>query len=190
MATTTIITPFSLIYDSFLAKVTDDMYMELTELETFEMLQELLINAIPKFEFPRANIYDYEENYIADEVSYDGVESDHEEVKAFIYIGGHFNCKLTFEEINILSTYMIVEWLGQQLASVENVRMKYSGSDFKFTSQANHMHKILQLKKDYEREGFHLQRLYKRRTIDKNGRIISTIGSIMSSSFGRESNGY
>ena len=64
---------------------------------------------------------------------------------------------------------MIVEWLGQQLASVENTRMKYSGSDFKFTSQANHMQKLLALKKDYEREGFHLQRLYKRRAPDKQG---------------------
>jgi hypothetical protein len=36
--------------------------------------------------------------------------------------------------MNILATYMVVEWLGQQLASVENIRMKYSGSDFKFTS--------------------------------------------------------
>jgi hypothetical protein len=45
--------------------------------------------------------------------------------------------------------------------------MKYSGTDFKFTSQANHMQKLLQLKKDYEREGFHLQRLYKRRIPDE-----------------------
>ena len=29
------ITPFSSIYNSFLSKITDDMYMELTELETF-----------------------------------------------------------------------------------------------------------------------------------------------------------
>ena len=71
---------------------------------------------------------------------------------------------------------MIVEWLSQQLASVENTRMKYSGSDFKFTSQANHMQKLLQLKKDYEREGFHLQRLYKRRAPDKNGVMRSTFG--------------
>ena len=68
---------------------------------------------------------------------------------------------------------MIVEWISQQLASVENTRMKYSGSDFKFTSQANHMAKILQLKKDYEREGFHMQRLYKRRKVDDNGNIRS-----------------
>jgi len=75
---------------------------------------------------------------------------------------------------------MIVEWLGQQLATIENTRMKYSGSDFKFTSQANHMQKILQLKKDYEREGFHLQRLYKRRKRDpESGIYKSTISSIM-----------
>ena len=41
--------------------------------------------------------------------------------------------------------------------------------DFKFTSQANHMQKLLTVKKDYEREGFHLQRLYKRRDIYKDG---------------------
>jgi len=74
---------------------------------------------------------------------------------------------------------MIVEWLSQQLASVENTRMKYSGSDFKFTSQANHMQKLLQLKKDYEREGFHLQRLYKRRIQDHLGIMRSTFGTIM-----------
>jgi len=71
---------------------------------------------------------------------------------------------------------MIQEWLGQQLASIENTRMKYSGSDFKMTSQANHMQKLLQLKKDYERRGFHLQRLYKRRARDKNGIMRSTLG--------------
>ena len=74
---------------------------------------------------------------------------------------------------------MIVEWIGQQLASVENTRMKYSGTDFKFTSQANHMQKLLVMKKDYEREGFHLQRLYKRRTIDENGVPRTTLDIIV-----------
>ena len=74
---------------------------------------------------------------------------------------------------------MIVEWLSFQLASVENARMKYSGSDFKFTSQANHMQKLLQLKKDYERQGFHLQRLYKRRKSDEYGIMKSTFDIIM-----------
>ena len=37
-------TPFSKIYDSFLSKITDDMYMELTEQDTYNMLEELLIS--------------------------------------------------------------------------------------------------------------------------------------------------
>ena len=177
-------TPFSIVYDSFLSKITDDMYMELTELDTYRLLQDLLISALPKFEFPRVNLTDYELTYISDETTYIGQEAlDAEgnpyECKATIYDGGHFNAILTPEEVNIVSTYMIVEWLGQQLASVENVRMKYSGSDFKFTSQANHMQKILTIKKDYEREGFHLQRLYKRRIKEKDGISRSTIAKIM-----------
>ena len=143
-----------------------------------------------KFEFPRFDITDFEENYVDDVETYEGVESNNEEVPAIIYSGGRFNVALTPEEINILSTYMIVEWLGQQLASVENVRMKYSGSDFKFTSQANHMSKLLTLKKDYEREGFHLQRLYKRRLKDEDGIMRSTFGTIMEESpIGRRGSG-
>lgn len=175
-------TPFSIIYDSFLSKIVDDMYLEFTELDTFRMLEELLKAAMHKFEFPRFDITNFEETEVDDVDTYEGVESDEEEVSLIIYNGGHFNTILTPEEINILSTYMIVEWLGQQLASVENTRMKYSGSDFKFTSQANHMSKLLTLKKDYEREGFHLQRLYKRRLKDEDGIMRSTFGTIMEAS--------
>lgn len=173
-------TPFSYIYDSFLSKITDDMYMELTELDTYQLLEELLLSSIQKFEFPRVDLTEYELVSITDEVKYTGAESDQKEVPAILYEGGSFTSALTAEEINILATYMVVEWLGQQLASVENTRMKYSGSDFKFTSQANHMQKLLQLKKDYEREGFHLQRLYKRRQKDSETNVYkSTFGSIM-----------
>lgn len=157
-------TPFSVIYNSFLSKITDDMYMELTAEDTKKLLEELLLTAIYKFEFPRFNIHDYVKSSINEQGE---------------RVEGYYNSILTQEEVNIISTYMIVEWLGQQLASVENVRMKYSGSDFKFTSQANHMAKILSMKKDYEREGFHLQRLYKRRTVNEKGEIKSSFGSIM-----------
>lgn len=163
-------TPFSIVYDSFLSKVTEDMYMELNEKDTYELLEELLLSAIPKFEFPRVDIF----NYIAKR------NLDKKESKKIDT--GYFNVVLNDEEINILSTYMVVEWLGQQLATVENTRMKYSGSDFKFTSQANHMSKILALKKEYEREGFHLQRLYKRRIKNDKGIICSTFGNIMQES--------
>ena len=172
-------TPFSLIYDLFLSKIQDDLYLELTELDTYRLLQDLLLSAIPKFEFPRKQLDDYNLQDVIDVGTYNGVESNSEDWELLIYGQGQFNVLLTDEEMNILATYMIVEWIGQQLASIENTRMKYSGADFKFTSQANHMQKLVTVKKEYEREGFHLQRLYKRRAKDKDGIPRSTFGVIM-----------
>ena len=105
-------TSFTAIYDSFLARITSDMYMELTELDTIELLQELLINAIPRFEFPRVDLFDYEEGIYADMGYYKGEESNNIKVPATGWVGGSFNNLLTQEEINILSLYMVVEWLG------------------------------------------------------------------------------
>lgn len=167
------ITRFSVVYNSFLSKITDDMYLELTQEDTEHLLRQLLASAIPKFQFPRKPLdFGWIKIQHKDPDTGEVIEEETEYVWAFIV-------PLTLEEVNILSTYMIVEWLGQQLASVENTRMKYSGADFKFTSQANHMQKLLQMKKDYEREGFHLQRLYKRRITDVNGVYHSTLRKIM-----------
>jgi hypothetical protein len=52
-------TLFTSIYDCFFEKITDDMYMELTPEDTIKDLQNLLIEALPGFEFPRVNLYDY-----------------------------------------------------------------------------------------------------------------------------------
>ena len=148
-------TLFTKVYDAFFRKITEDMYMELTKEDTESMVQELLLSALSWFEFPRVDINDYD------------------------LAAGCFNVALSLDEINIISPYMVKEWLGQQLASVENTRMKYSGSDFKFTSQANHMAKLKNLVETYKQEGFHLQRLYKRRKKDANGIYRSTMGEIM-----------
>ena len=90
--------------------------------------------------------------------------------------------------MHIIAVYMVVGWIDQQLASVEVTRMKYTGADFKMTSQANHMSKLLALKKEYEKNGFHLQRLYKRRK-SFNGVMKSTLGSIMSTPTSQGSGG-
>ena len=153
-------TSFSVVYDLFFSKITDDMYMELTKEDTMRMVEDLLNSAVHSFEFPRKSL---------------------ERVPALEDEEGYFISDLTEEECNILATYMVEEWIGQQLASVENTRMKYSGSDFKFTSQANHMAKLQSLKKEYERKGFHLQRLYKRRKVDSKGVYRSTMHTIMES---------
>lgn len=158
--------------------------MEFTEQDTRAMMQDLLLTAIHSFEFPRKNL-DYVLEF--DPMEYWDVEPEDEDydpdaewlqpLDDVPYAA--FKDWLTPEEINILATYMVEEWIGQQLASIENTRMKYSGADFKFTSQANHMQKLLALKKDYERKGFHLQRLYKRRRRDTEGIYHSTMYKIM-----------
>jgi hypothetical protein len=51
--------------------------------------------------------------------------------------------------------------------------MKYSGTDFKFTSQANHLDKLLKLLSECQRQSHHMQRLYKRRKTDDKGNIVS-----------------
>ena len=158
-------TLFTNVYDAFFRKITEDMYMELTKEDTENMVQELLLSALSWFEFPRVDINDYD------------------------LAAGCFNVALSLDEINIISTYMVKEWLGQQLASVENTRMKYSGSDFKFTSQANHMAKLKNLVETYKQEGFHLQRLYKRRKKDVNGIYRSTMGEIMGGGSNTQSSG-
>jgi hypothetical protein len=51
--------------------------------------------------------------------------------------------------------------------------MKYSGTDFKMTSQANHLAKLLALSQETQRQSLHMQRLYKRRRTSADGTIVS-----------------
>ena len=150
-------TPFQQIYDRFFGKITDDMYMEWTQEDTEKDVLNILLDAIPGFEFPRFPLYDYDVN------------------------SAQFNSDLTSEEINIFALLMLNNWLQRQITSVENTRQKYSGSDFKMTSQANHLDKLMILKQETERQAHHYQRLYKRRKL-KDGMISSNWSSIMEKS--------
>ena len=77
---------------------------------------------------------------------------------------------------------MKTAWLERQINSVENTRMKYSGSDFKMTSQANHLSKLIQLKHENVRESTHAQRLYKRRKFNEDGTISSNWSCLLDNS--------
>lgn len=165
-------TAFSEVYNRFLGKITDDMYMELTPQDTIKDLRNLIINAIPGFEFPRKFLNDFSisvETKSASEIGEaDFVISTDEEGNAQIDQSS-FNETLTSEEINIIAILMMEGWLQRQITSIENTRMKYSGSDFKFTSQANHLSKLLNLLSEVQRQSHHMQRLYKRRRHSTDG---------------------
>lgn len=179
MADIPVTASFMNIYDNFLNRIADDMYLELTEMETIEMLQDLLLDGLWRFEFPRFDLSDYEIGHWEDMGIYQGIESDNLEVPATGWVGGSFNSKLTEEEINILSLCMLIEWLGQQLNITDLTKMKYSGSDFKLTSQANHMAKLKVMIDAANKDCIHQQRIYKRRRFTKDGSQ-STMGDIVS----------
>lgn len=161
------------------------MYMELTPEDTVKDLQKMLIDSIPSFEFPRKNLYDYKietkiipENEVSENDFVIGIVWEDlpngSQVPNAIIEKSCFNCDLTSEEINILAVLMKINWLQRQIASIENTRLKYSGSDFKFTSQANHLSKLMALLTEMNRESTHIQRLYRRRKVDeKTGNYVS-----------------
>ena len=175
-------TQFASVYNRFLEKVTDDMYIELTIQDTIKDLQNLLVDAIPGFEFPRINLYDYtikteiiRENEVQPSDFVIGIiwnelsDNPEEQIPNAIIERSSFAHKLSSEEINILALLMKQAWVQRQVTSIENTRMKYAGSDFKMTSQANHLSKLLSLLAESQRESFHMQRLYKRRKISEDG---------------------
>ena len=175
-------TPFVDIYNRFLGKITDDMYVELTPQDTIRDLRNMLIDAIRGFEFPRHNLYDYviqtevndEDKVLSTDfilgMLWDEMPEDSLNAAPRVVVErSEFAAELTSEEINILAILMMQAWVQRQVTSIENIRMKYSGSDFKLTSQANHLSKLVALLKDCKTQSHHMQRLYKRRKIIDNG---------------------
>lgn len=150
------------------------MYMELTPEDTIKDLQNLLIEALPGFEFPRVNLYDYQIEVI--EVNQEELTDNDfvvglsiEETPQSIVDRSHFNTELTSEEINILAILMKQGWVQRQVTSIENTRMKYTSADFKMTSQANHLSKLMSLLDKSKQDSLHMQRLYKRRKLTSTG---------------------
>ena len=67
---------------------------------------------------------------------------------------------LTEEEIDILASLMVLEWLNPQIFSIETLKPKMSTRDYKFYSNANHLDKMLQLRKSYMSDINMLKTLY------------------------------
>ncbi len=148
--------------------------MELTPEDTQKDLHNLIIDAIPGFEFPRKSL-EYSSS-----VGWKPVEEITEEDNVIfsdedsgLVDNSAFAADLTSEEINILAILMMCGWVQRQVTSIENTRMKYSGSDFKMTSQANHLQKLLSLLTEVQRQSHHMQRLYRRRRTNDDGLIES-----------------
>jgi hypothetical protein len=97
------------------------MYIELTPEDTIKDLQNLLIDALTGFEFPRVNLYDYD--LLVVEVGVEELVDDDfilgpawgdllvEDESRVIVDKSHFNVELTPEEVNILAILMKQGWV-------------------------------------------------------------------------------
>jgi hypothetical protein len=110
-------TPVSKVYDAFLAKISDDEwvdngYIAWTEEEVKQDLGMILGAALPLFKFPKHDI---------------------------TVNGEKFAEELTNDEIQILACYMKCEWLNRSILTWERIKPQYEERDF---SEANMLDKL------------------------------------------------
>ena len=121
------------VYDAFLAKMLEDEWTGWDkEEEVKKDWKAILESAIPYFKFPK---------------------------KSLAFSGDSFVEKLNNIEIQILATYMKVEWLNRTILTWENVKPLYYEKDF---SQANLIDKFRQLLEREEKKAHRLESIYYR----------------------------
>lgn len=126
-------TPYQTVYDAFLAKIQEDEWDDITRSTNYQLDWYMLLeSAIVYFKFPRISL-----------------ERD---------TSGFINT-LTTAEIQVIATYMKVEWLKRTILTWENVRAFYSEADF---SQANLIDKLIKLQEVTQRKADELQHIYYR----------------------------
>ena len=120
------------VYDAFLAKMLEDDWTVWDKEEAKEDWKAILEGAIPYFKFPK---------------------------KSLAFSGDNFVEELNNIEIQILATYMKVEWLNRTILTWENVKPRY---DEKYFSQANLSDKFRQLLEREEKKAHRLESMYER----------------------------
>lgn len=125
-------TPYQVVYDAFLAKLTEDEWVTWTQEEVNADLKQILEGAIPWFKFPRTSL----------ERNEDGFSND-----------------LSNEEVQILASFMKCEWLNRTILTWENVKPLYEERDF---SQANLLDKFNQTLTNEKKNAASLERIYYR----------------------------
>lgn len=137
-------TPFTKVYDAFLARITADEWTLEEELAIVERdWQELLKIAIFRFKYPRVNL-DTEPITLETPgqlVQYQFIED------------------LGNDEIQLLALYMKHEWIKRCISSWDNIRQLYADKDF---SQANMLDKLNKLEEAVSLEIHKAEGIYDR----------------------------
>lgn len=136
-------TEFTEIYELFLSKITDYDILQLDEEELNIELKMLLKKALAKF----VNIK---------EVSID-------------YDFEQFSRELSGLEMDIISSYMVSEWISPKINNISLLRQSLSSKDFQMYSQANHLSTLMELKSKCDKEVQYWASRYSLLDFTKNG---------------------
>ena len=105
-------TPYSVVYSAFLARILEDEWEQWLIEEAEQDWRQILEAALPWFKFPRVSLEHNEDGFVDD---------------------------LRSSEIQIIADYMKCEWLNRCIMTWENVKPLYVERDF---SQANLIDKL------------------------------------------------
>jgi hypothetical protein len=134
-------TSFQTVYQRFLNKITDSDLASLPQTNLESIMSEYLQSSIVRFRKCKSDI------------------------KNFDLALQQFNVDLSIEEIEILSLWMKLEWLDQQINRIELLRQSLSSKDYAMYSQANHLSSLLSLRDTTLRD---VQTLMKYYSYDNN----------------------
>lgn len=114
------------IYSMFLSNITDYSIPLLSDDDFEEEMLMLLKKSMAKFRFKK--------DIVIDEFM------------------GTFTRELKEEEKNILALGMVSEWVKPKIYSVEVMKMKMNSKDYQLFSEANHIDKLRNIKKEADAE--------------------------------------
>ena len=122
-------TPYEKIYDNLLPKLRSYEIPLMTVEEVRDYLHDFLIPAISRFHVCRKDLNDRDD------------------------ILQRFNVELLDIEIEILSNYMLIEYIDSEYVRTPTLlKVQLPSSDFKFYSPANHLDKLTAMHKNYVTE--------------------------------------
>lgn len=142
-------TPYDNIHNRVLQKISDRGLTALIEADLQELLDSYLKSAIVKFRTNTVDLYDRDEELRQFETSLSEIEEE------------------------ILALYEVGEWLKPQIYSIDLIKQNMSTKDYKLTSQANHLDKLLALKRDCLEEARGLRIDYNYRTSSLDDLIVN-----------------
>lgn len=125
-------TPYSKVYDAFLARIMEDEWQYWLIEEAEQDWRQIMEAALPWFKFPRVSLERTEEGFSGD---------------------------LSSEEIQIIANYMKCEWLNRCIMTWENVKPLYEEKDF---SQANLLDKLNKTLEFERKQAKELESIYYR----------------------------